>query len=96
MVTHIALFKWKDSVRPERVDDIMRDIEGLKERIPEIVELRAGSNFSAFGEGFTHAVVVSFNNRADLEAYRTHPAHVPVAAAVEAAFESSVRIDFEG
>jgi hypothetical protein len=95
MVTHIALFKWKDSVPSQRIDEIMASIAALRERIPGIVELRSGVNFSPYGEGFTHAVVVSFNSRTELEVYRSHPIHVPVAAAVSEAFESSVGIDFE-
>jgi len=54
---------------------VMEKLRALHGRIPGIQDLTCGANFSARSQGFTHALVVRFEDRAALEAYGPHPAH---------------------
>ena len=95
MVTHIALFRWKENVTKEEIDKMMADIKNLKDQIDEVVDLNCGKNFSKWNEGYTHAVVVTTKTREDLDIYRNHPSHIPVAKRVEELEDKSIGIDFE-
>lgn len=95
MTTHIALFWWKATVSQREIDSLMADIKRLKNDIPEVVELYCGENFSQWNEGYTHAVVVITESKDALDAYRSHPAHVPIAKRVEELEEQSIGMDFE-
>lgn len=95
MVTHIALFRWKENIPQEEVNKLMSAIKDLKNQINEVVELDCGENFSKWNEGYTHAVVVKTKTREDLDNYRKHPAHIPVAKKVEELENHSIGIDFE-
>lgn len=95
MIIHTALFKWKPEVAPETIDKLIGDIRALKNQIPQIVDIYAGENFSKWAKEYTHAVVVIFKNKKDLDAYRSHPAHKPVADACDAYEADSIGFDFE-
>jgi hypothetical protein len=94
MIIHVALFKWKPEVDPAVVEKLIGDIKALKGRISQIVEIYAGENFSKWAKEYTHAVVVTFKNREDLDAYRIHPAHKPIAEACDSLEADSIGLDF--
>jgi hypothetical protein len=95
MVIHTALFKWKKEIAKQDIAKAMNDVMLLKEKIPAIIEIYAGENFSKYSEGFTHAVIVKFKNRQKLDEYRSHPAHEPIAEKIEQMEVSSIGVDFE-
>lgn len=95
MIVHIALFRWRENISQEQINGLMRSISNLKNKIPDVVSLYAGENFSKWNEGYTHAVVVTTRTRSGLDSYRNHPAHIPVAKAVDKMEEQSIGIDFE-
>ena len=95
MIVHVALFKWKSEVPPETIEKLMADIRLLKNQIPAIVEIYAGQNFSKWAKEYTHAVVVTFRSREDLDAYRAHPAHRPIADTCDQYEADSIGFDFE-
>jgi hypothetical protein len=95
MVVHIALFKWRDDVLEEEIDYIMGEIQSLKEKITGIIELYCGKNLSKWSKGYTHAVIVKVKDKEALDAYRNHPAHIPIAKKVEELEEDSIGIDIE-
>ena len=55
-------------------------LENLRDKIPQVVEIHAGLNFSDRGQG--HAVVLSsrFRSKDDLRMYSDHPEHKRVIA----------------
>ena len=74
----------------------MDDITALKEKIPGILHISAGVNFSSRALGYTHGLVVRFNDRASLEAYQPHPAHQDaVANHVRPNTEGVLALDYE-
>lgn len=95
MIVHIALFQWKKSVSQGQVNELMRSMADLKKVIPQIVQLNCGKNFSKWAKGYTHVVVVTLRNRADLVTYRQHSAHQPIAKPVTELEADSIGVDFE-
>jgi hypothetical protein len=77
VLRHIVLYKFKDSLAPAQVQEVVAAFGGLPKKVNTIIDYEAGTNVSAEGksEGFTHAFVVTFKNEKDLAAYLVHPAH---------------------
>ena len=78
MVEHIVLFKVKQGVSVEAITGMVEGLAGLKSRVPGILDLSLGTNFSDRSKGFTHGLVVRFRDRAALDEYIPHPAHQEV------------------
>lgn len=93
MVEHMVWIKFKDGIDGRRKTEHLDALRALKSRIPGIVALKAGENFSARSQGFTHGLSVTFESRAALEGYATHPAHVAAAGPLRQDAELAV-MDF--
>ena len=74
-IMHIVLFKWTDEATKAAIQAAAQALIDLKDKVPGILEISCGSNFSDRSQGFTHALVVRFKDRATLEAYGPHPDH---------------------
>ena len=74
---HVVCFKFKDDASADQVKAIEKAFVALKEKIDTITGLEWGKNVSPenHAQGFTHCFIVSFKNKADLEAYLPHKAH---------------------
>jgi hypothetical protein len=75
MIEHIVLFRWTDAATPEAKANVITELRKLKGKIPGIVDLSCGENFSDRAKGYTHGLVVRFTDRAALQAYGPHPEH---------------------
>ena len=75
MIEHIVLLQWKEGASQEAIDKAMTGLRQLKGKIPEIVDLSCGTNFSDRAKHFSHGLVVRFKDRAALETYISHPEH---------------------
>jgi hypothetical protein len=75
MIEHIVLFRWTDQASQEAKDKVMTELRNLKNKIPGIVDLTCGANFSDRAKGYTHGLLVRFTDRAALNAYGPHPEH---------------------
>lgn len=95
MTVHAALFKWKPEVAKEDIEKLIVGIRALKKQIPEVVQIYAGENFSKWAKEYTHAIVVTLKSNEDLDAYRVHPAHKPIADLCDAYEADSIGFDFE-
>jgi hypothetical protein len=78
MIEHIVVFKVKADLTDAQKNDMLSAIRSLKDRVPGILDLQVGENFSERAQGFTHALVVRFTDRAALDGYIPHPAHQDV------------------
>ena len=95
MIIHLALFKFKPEISKEGVSTAMDEVRMLKNKIPQIIEISAGENFSKYSKGFTHAIVVKFSTKKDIDAYRAHPDHKPIADKLDKIEADSIGIDIE-
>jgi len=95
MIVHIALYKWRESTTSAEIDEAIRQVRALKTKVPGLVDIRCGANFSRWNEGYTHAFVVLAQDRAALDSYRNHPDHQTVAKRIETMDAGSIGVDFE-
>jgi len=75
MIEHLVLFKWTEEASQEAKDSALAELRRLKGKIPGIVDLSCGANFSDRAKSYTHGLVVRFPDRSALEAYIQHPDH---------------------
>ena len=75
MIEHLVLFKVRAGVSEDAIDAMQEALKGLQKAIPGILEITVGTNFSERSQGFTHGLLVRFQDRAALDTYIPHPAH---------------------
>lgn len=80
MVEHMVWIRFHDGVSPDRVAEHLAGLRGLKQRIPDVIDLAVGENFTDRSGGFTHGLLVRLPSRAALQTYQDHPDHLKVAA----------------
>jgi hypothetical protein len=96
VLRHIVMYKFKDSVTPAQVQEVIDAFAGLPKKIDTIVGFEAGTNVSPEGksEGFTHVFVVTFNTESDRDAYLSHPAHQAYVQVVKDRREKVIVFDY--
>jgi hypothetical protein len=96
VLKHIVLYKFKDSLTQEQVDEVIKTFNALPSKIPVILGYEAGTNVSKEGksEGLTHSFVLTFKNMEDLDAYIAHPAHQAYVDIVKTRREKVVVFDY--
>ena len=75
MVEHVVLFKTTAGATEEQKQRMEAELAALRDKIPGIVDLTVGRNFSTRNQGYDIGLVVRFENREALEVYLPHPAH---------------------
>lgn len=80
MVEHVVILKIKAGITHDKVAEMARALEDLRNEIPQLVEIHAGINFSERNKGFGAMLVSRFKSKVDLETYMEHPAHKRVVA----------------
>ena len=75
MVEHIVLFRWNADATPDAIESAITELRALKTKIPGILDLTCGANFTDRGKDFTHGLIVRFTDKAALDAYGPHPEH---------------------
>lgn len=96
MVEHIVLFKWQPEATEAAIADVLTALRGMVGKIPSIVALSCGENFSARSQGFTHGLVVRFRDRQGLADYQPHPLHQDIIATkIKPILAETLAVDYE-
>ncbi len=96
MIEHIVLFRWKIEATAEQIGAGIEGLRALKDSIPGIASLACGADFSGKAQGYTHALVIRFSDRASFDAYGPHQAHRAVIEThLKPILESVIDFDFE-
>ncbi|MDD6762924.1 MAG: Dabb family protein [Clostridiales bacterium] len=79
MIRHIVAWRIADGEdKQERASAMKENLEALKGKIDELVDIEVGINFNKTESASDVVLVSTFNSRADLETYQAHPAHKAV------------------
>ena len=80
MTKHIVLLKLKPDTTPEQADALGKELAGLKDKIPGILDFAWGPYASDEGlnQGYTHGFIMTFDSAASRDAYLPHPEHEKV------------------
>ncbi len=96
VLQHIVLYKFKDSLRPEQIQEVVDAFAALPGKIDSVAGLQYGTNVSEEGksEGLTHCFLVTFRDAEGRDAYIKHPAHQEYVNLVRERREKVVVFDF--
>ena len=94
MIRHIVLFKIKDEYKDE-IPQLIENFYGMKGRIEGMLDLEAGQDVLHSERSHDLALTTVFDSRASLDAYQTHPVHLPVKKRMHEVRSASVACDFE-
>jgi len=99
MVTHLVFFKLHPqaggSSAGDNAAELVRRLQELPARIPEIAALEAGRDFSGSPASYDVGLYTRFRSREDLETYRVHPEHQKVVAFVQQVTSARAVVDYE-
>ena len=93
MITHVVLIRPKVSTTDEELSTFFEHVRELQEQIPGILSMSVGANHSEFNDGFTHGIIMRFDDEAHLHAHHTHPAHVVVVTELDRICQKSIDLD---
>lgn len=80
MIIHTVGFQWKPEATPAHQRQALEALRGFQGRIPGLLEVHAGANFSGHGKGYALAATMKFDSRDALQAYAAHPVHQALVA----------------
>ncbi len=92
MITHIVLFKFKDTQNIKKAKDVLDNMKG---KIPQLRFLEVGMDILRSERSYDIALITKFDSLSDLLAYQAHPVHVQVSGYITSIKESSIAVDFE-
>ena len=99
MVTHLVFFNMlpeaEGATGAENAKILIELLNGLPDKIPELVELKAGKDFSNSPASYEVGLLTKFKDKDDLEIYRVHPEHQKVVAFVQKTTSDRAVVDFE-
>jgi len=94
MLTHVVLIKLRDR-SPEAIAAVRAHLDTLAGNIPSLRAIEVGTDMLHSGRSFDLALIARFDDLAGLEAYQSHPVHLPVLAAIGEAAETVIAVDYE-
>lgn len=99
MVKHIVIWKLKDdegeAAKQRNALKMKLDIEALVQHIPEIIAIEVGFNFGGSDQAGDVALYSEFADRAALDTYLQHPAHLEVVRFVRDIVSERRVVDYE-
>lgn len=96
MIEHIVLIRFSPSTTLEQKHELIDRTLELKVKIPGIIDIQQGINFSERNKGYDMGLTVRFEDRAALETYLPHPAHQETLAFLkDIGVEDTIILDFE-
>jgi hypothetical protein len=76
MIRHVAVFRFKDTVTNEVIDEIDKTLATLPSIIPQIISFSSGRNANVTESAWDYAVVSEFASPKEYLVYATNPQHV--------------------
>lgn len=97
MVRHIVMWRMADLPdKKERAEAIKENLELLKDKIDELVDIEVGLSFESSKYSSDVVLVSTFKTIEDLNKYQIHPAHKAVGAAYVKPYVAERRVvDYE-
>jgi len=94
MLIHLVCFKYKPEFDSAARTEHHERLRGLAD-ITGIIELKVGHDVVRSARSYDAGLLITFRDRAALDAYAKNPRHVPVAQLGAANCDSIVSVDFE-
>ncbi len=95
MVMHIVMFKFRDGVPQELVNEAKEQIEQLVDLVPKVGNIKVGINFAKEDRAMDMVLISHFESREDLDSYAVHPEHLKAIEFIKSIAEYTKVVDFE-
>lgn len=97
MIKHIVMWRLDENAGDKAANalELKRQLESLNGRIPGLLRLEVGVDFSKEGESSDVVLYSEFESRQALEAYQVHPAHAEVVPFVKSVRGERRVVDYE-
>ncbi|BAN34002.1 stress responsive alpha-beta barrel domain-containing protein [Sulfuricella denitrificans skB26] len=97
MIKHIVMWRLREEAgdKTANAQELKRQLEGLNGRIPGLIKLEVGIDFSQEGESSDVVLYSEFESNAALQAYQIHPAHNEVVPFVKSVRGERRVVDYE-
>ncbi len=99
MVKHIVMWKLLAYAHGKSMEENREEmkvrLEGLKDRIPEILALEVGINYNPSADAHDIVLYSEFQDRAAQDAYQVHPAHVEARDFIQKVRSGKHVVDYE-
>jgi len=99
MIKHIVTLRLKDQAhgnsKAENARIIKEKVEALKDVVPGILLMEVGIDFSKTDQSADLVINSTFESRAALDAYQSHPAHQAVLPFIVEARSERRLVDYE-
>jgi hypothetical protein len=97
VIRHVVLFQWKPGTSPAAIDEMFRELAGLKGKIPGLQQFEGGPYSSPEGlnKQWSHAFIMTFDSAASRDTYLPHPEHERVKAMIGPHLADVIAFDFE-
>ena len=94
MIRHVGLWRLKSGAA-DRFETAAAALRAQQGRIPGLLNVEVGRNFSSSRRSVDFALVCDFESREALAAYHRHPAHMETRAVVDPMIEDHWIVDYE-
>lgn len=94
MLTHIVLFKLKDT-SAESIDKAKNVLLGMAGKVPQLRHLEVGVDVLHSERSYDIALYTKFDSLEEMKAYQVHPVHQEVSKYMQSVREASVAVDYE-
>jgi hypothetical protein len=94
MLTHIVVWKYRADVEQVVREEHVARLRRLASLIPEIESFSVGTDVLGLPRSYHTGLVATFRDRAALDAYTIHPAHILVADMGRNISEHVASVDF--
>ncbi len=75
MVTHVVIFTWIAEATSEQVDTLRQALDLMAEALADLASIQHGPNLRFRDGNGDYALVATFADRTDWDAYQAHPKH---------------------
>ena len=95
MIQHILLWTYKKETTADERARLEAELEALPGKVPTLRSFQWGPVVGGRNQLFTHCFIMTFDDRAGLSEYTTHPDHVRFAGPFREACSVQVVADVE-
>ncbi len=96
VLRHVVLFSFKETSKPQQIQEIEQTFGNLPNKIDEIYDFEWGTDVSVenIAQGYTHCFLVTFLSEKDRDTYLVHPAHQAFVSLVTPHLANALVVDY--
>ena len=95
MIRHVVFWRLGEKNKEANLKEMREKLLALKGIVPEIREIEVGLNFNIGSAAYDIALLVTVDNKDDLDAYQHHSEHVKLKDFVDSVVTDRAVVDYE-